>query len=241
MQMVTYQKLYNILREKIFKKEYLPGTRIPTERALCDEYGVSRITVRHALMLLHEQGFIERIQGRGTFVRASKPKKVAIMDFAYSKSLKQEIPGVIRELITKEIVVPPVEVGTSLNLLQNEECLFLERLDILDGEFLAFDQVYIPLEFTQSITKDILTRIDFLSVWEKGEHLKVSFVRETIEAVEADSIIVDHLDVPFGCPVLMSTEVMFDRDERPLAIFISKYRNDRFKMVSTYSMGEHLR
>lgn len=239
MKMVTYQKLYNILREKILKKEFVPGTRLPTERELCDEYGVSRITVRHALMLLQEQDFIERMQGRGTYVRAVKPKKIAINEFSYSKSMKQEMPGAVRKLLSNEVVIPPVDVMAALNLLQNEECLFLERLDILEGEFLSFDQVYIPLEFTQSITEELLTRIDFLSCWEKGEAIKGSFVRETIEAIEADAIIVQRLKIPLRSPILMSTEILFDRDERPLAVFISKYRFDKFKLVSSYPCEDH--
>ena len=235
MQMVTYQRLYNILREKIWNKEFLPDFKLPTERELCDEYGVSRITVRHALMLLEEQGLIERMQGRGTFVKAAKIKKIAIMDYSYSKSMKIESPGTLRKLILHEVIVPPREITSSLNLLQNEECHYIERLDVNTGENLAFDQVYIPLELSSSLKNEMLSRIDFLNVWEKKEHVKVSFVREAIEAIAADDLIAKRLDIETGSPVLMSTEIMFDKDEHPLAVFISKYRYDRFKMVSTYS------
>ncbi|RKX90605.1 MAG: hypothetical protein DRP70_00105 [Spirochaetes bacterium] len=237
MQMVTYQRLYNILREKIWNKVYVPGTKLPTERALCDEYGVSRITVRHALMLLEEQGLIERMQGRGTFVKASKPKKIAIMDYAYSKSMKQESPDTMRKLITRKVIVPPRDIASSLSLLQNEECLYFERLDINSGENLAFDQVYIPLEFSKSLKDELLTRIDFLSIWEKNEPVKLSFVKEAIEAIAADDFSAKRLSVPIGSPILMDTEIVFDKEERPVAVFISKYRYDRFKMVSTYFLG----
>ncbi len=237
MQMVTYQRLYNILREKIWNKVYVPGTKLPTERELCDEYGVSRITVRHALMLLEEQGLIERMQGRGTFVKASKPKKIAIMDYAYSKSMKQESPDTMRKLITRKVIVPPRDIASSLSLLQNEECLYFERLDINSGENLAFDQVYIPLEFSTSLKDELLTRIDFLSIWEKNEPVKLSFVKEAIEAIAADDFSAKRLSVPIGSPILMDTEIVFDKEERPVAVFISKYRYDRFKMVSTYFLG----
>ncbi len=237
MQMVTYQRLYNILREKIWNKAYVPGTKLPTERELCDEYGVSRITVRHALMLLEEQGLIERMQGRGTFVKASKPKKIAIMDYAYSKSMKQESPDTMRKLITRSVIVPPRDIAVSLSLLQNEECLYFERLDINSGENLAFDQVYIPLEFSKSLKDELLTRIDFLSIWEKDEPVKLSFVKEAIEAIAADDFSAKRLSVPIGSPILMDTEIVFDKEERPVAVFISRYRYDRFKMVSTYFLG----
>ncbi len=237
MPMVTYQRLYNILREKIWNKDFLPGVKLPTERELCDEYGVSRITVRHSLMLLEGQGLIERMQGRGTFVKASKPKKIAIMDYAYSKSMKQDSPDTERKLITREIIIPPRDIAMSLSLLQNEECLFFERLDTNRAENLAFDQVYIPLEFSKSLKDEMLTRIDFLSLWEKDEPIKVSFVREVIEAISADDLIAKRLNISHGSPILMDTEIMFDKEERPVAVFISKYRYDRFKIVSTYFQG----
>lgn len=45
--------------------------KLPAERALADEYGVSYITVRHAMAVLRERGLIVSIHGRGTFVAAS--------------------------------------------------------------------------------------------------------------------------------------------------------------------------
>ncbi len=235
MQMVTYQKMYNILREKILGKVYLPGAKFPTERKLCEEYGVSRITVRHALKLLEEQGFIERMQGRGTFVKAAKPKKTAILDFAYSRSIKTEMPELVRKLLTDEIIIPPSYIAEELGLLKNEKCLFLERLDSFEDLPLTFDQVYIPLEYTKTITPEISARIDFLSIWEERESIKGTFIRETIEAEAANDLVAERLGVSVGSPILMGTEILFNKDETPLAVFISRYRHDRFKMVSSYS------
>lgn len=45
-----------------------PGSRLPAEPALCEEYGVSRITLRHAVDGLISDGYLVREQGRGTFV-----------------------------------------------------------------------------------------------------------------------------------------------------------------------------
>jgi DNA-binding GntR family transcriptional regulator len=42
--------------------------KLPAERSLAEEYGVSYITVRHAMTILRERGLIVSIHGRGTFV-----------------------------------------------------------------------------------------------------------------------------------------------------------------------------
>ncbi len=51
--------------------DYAPGGRLPTERSLADEFGVTRTMVRHALAVLEAEGRVSREVGRGTFLRPS--------------------------------------------------------------------------------------------------------------------------------------------------------------------------
>ncbi len=57
------------LRKSIISGEWKPGDKIPSEHALCDELGVSRVSVRAALQRLASLGLIQSVQGKGTFVR----------------------------------------------------------------------------------------------------------------------------------------------------------------------------
>jgi GntR family transcriptional regulator, uxu operon transcriptional repressor len=52
---------------------YAPGGRLPTERNLASEFGVTRTLVRHALAMLEAEGRISREVGRGTFLRPASP------------------------------------------------------------------------------------------------------------------------------------------------------------------------
>ena len=63
-----YTQLYEALVKKISSGEWKPHDCMPTERELCQEYQLSRITVRDALNLLVKDGYIYRRQGKGTFV-----------------------------------------------------------------------------------------------------------------------------------------------------------------------------
>src|SRR5579872_1232349 len=51
-----------------------PGVRLPTERALAADLGVTRTMVRHALAILEAEGRVSREVGRGTFLRAVGPR-----------------------------------------------------------------------------------------------------------------------------------------------------------------------
>src|ERR1700692_2807073 len=64
-----HRQLYLVLHDEIDRGVIAPGGALPTEQTLCDQFGVSRITVRRALADLAEQGYIERRQGVGSFVR----------------------------------------------------------------------------------------------------------------------------------------------------------------------------
>lgn len=65
----AYVQLAQILRQRIAANVYKPGIRLPSESAIAKNFGISAMTARQAIGILHEEGLIDRIQGRGTFVR----------------------------------------------------------------------------------------------------------------------------------------------------------------------------
>ncbi len=237
---VAYQKVYNILRQKILDRSLDAGQKVPPERILCDTYGVSRITVRHALRLLQDQGLVERLPGKGTFVRSIREKKMPILDMNYEKSLKKEAPNVIRKLITCENILPPEEIMQILGLLKSEQCMLIERLDVLNEEPLSYDKGYIPLGLSSSIDDDILRRVEFLNLWEERENLAISYVQSATEAVLADEIASERLKIAIGSPVLLTTDTVYSIDGKALSVFITVYRGDRYKLVSTNYGGNRL-
>ncbi|MFX3617361.1 MAG: GntR family transcriptional regulator [Sporolactobacillus sp.] len=66
-----YKKIYDDLAKKLADHVYLPGDQLPTETELCVHYAVSRITIKKALELLSNNGFIDKQRGKGSFVRAT--------------------------------------------------------------------------------------------------------------------------------------------------------------------------
>src|SRR5271170_3397701 len=64
-----HRQLFLVLHDEIDRGVIAAGEALPTEQTLCDQFGVSRITVRRALADLAERGYIERRQGVGSFVR----------------------------------------------------------------------------------------------------------------------------------------------------------------------------
>ena len=63
-----YQQIYEDIKSAIKDGVYKVDEKIPSEAELSEEYGVSRITVRRAIEDLCADGYLTKMQGRGTFV-----------------------------------------------------------------------------------------------------------------------------------------------------------------------------
>ena len=68
-----YNRLIISFKEQILSGKWAPGLKLPTELELSKIHQLSRGTVRLALSNLENEGLLERVQGRGTFVRAKLP------------------------------------------------------------------------------------------------------------------------------------------------------------------------
>ena len=93
-----YRQLKEILEERIRQGRFRPGERLPAERELCRQFGVSRITVRQALDELANEGLLYRHQGSGTFVNHHIPLKVKPL----------------QAVVTEERWIPPLKKAVKL-------------------------------------------------------------------------------------------------------------------------------
>src|SRR5471030_2958176 len=75
-----YQKLADSIAATIRSGQYAVGDRLPTERELAQQYGVSRPTLREAMIALEILGLIEAKHGHGIIVTNHKPKPTPITD-----------------------------------------------------------------------------------------------------------------------------------------------------------------
>jgi GntR family transcriptional repressor for pyruvate dehydrogenase complex len=90
------EEIVEQIKALIAKGELKPGDRIPSERDLATMLGVSRPSVREAIMVLEAMGFVESRQGGGTFVRALT--ETSITD-PLARLVEQKDPELLRALV----------------------------------------------------------------------------------------------------------------------------------------------
>lgn len=232
--MKEYNRIYSRLKQQILENYYAGGQKMPPERQLCEQYNISRITARHALRILEQDGLVERVQGKGTFVKGTKTSKIPITEAGFAKSVKKHAPGMSRKLLKNEFSKVRDEISKKLGI-DNDQCLIAVRADILDSQVIAFDKAYISPEYSGPLTNHFLVQIDFFEKWTEIEKINVAYYDEEIEAIEADSEISEILNVPTGSAILRTTETYYDykNNEKAFAIFESFYQGKKIKLTST--------
>lgn len=140
----AYLTIADTLRSQIERREYAPGDRLPSERELVDDFGVARMTVRHALELLQDEGIIDRRRGRtgGTFVRELPP----VLDLASSKTLTEQFAEQAVDVVTEVIAegmnpVPPI-VEQVFGLPAGAKAYTRETLYSVHGRGIVFEQAF---------------------------------------------------------------------------------------------------
>lgn len=95
---MKYIEIYNDLKRAILRREIAPNTLVPSEKALTIKYHVSRITAKHALNALTEDGLIYRIQGKGSFVKEHGTLKshqiLLVLPFSGNSDLGNYVSGI---------------------------------------------------------------------------------------------------------------------------------------------------
>lgn len=137
-----YAALAAAMRARIVAGEWPPGSAIPAEQTLAAEHGVALGTMRRALDLLAEQGLVERIHGRGTFVRQGLSGAPMLRFFRFG-AVGPEPPK--SRILAREALAAPTEVARALGIGPGEQALRLQRLRSIGNRPALHEDIWLPL------------------------------------------------------------------------------------------------
>ena len=131
-----YQQVMDDLKGEIARGVYAAGSRIPSEMELAKSYGVGRITVRRAIEELSRAGYLNRQQGRGTFVCAPKLKrkirqKDDVQSFTEGCAANDMVAGA--RLVSRTVVAATREDAAFFGVEPGSELIVVERVRTADG------------------------------------------------------------------------------------------------------------
>lgn len=142
-----YLQLVRVLVEKIKQGTYLEHEKLPSERALCDIYKVSRITVRQALNELEREGFIYKMHGKGTFVAPKAYNQKLDRLYSFTGEMKKLGKRPTTEILSFTSFEVDEQLAQKMNLITSDQVYQLVRLRLADGEPLMYETTFLPCKF----------------------------------------------------------------------------------------------
>ncbi len=197
-----HEKVAAKLRDEITGTEYEPGDQLPSENRLCDYFKVSRVTVRHALATLENEGLIYRKQGVGAFVndRELKSSLVRLTDF--SEDMRQAGLQSSSRLISLDRVDPIPEVNEVLQLRPDMKLIRIKRVRLANENPVAYDVTWLPPGYGQLLFDEDLTTQTIYDVFEDKYDIQIQGGSYRITAKNVDETIAEHLNMEPGSAVL---------------------------------------
>ncbi|MFF4617871.1 GntR family transcriptional regulator [Nonomuraea jabiensis] len=234
-----YAQLVQALQRRIESGTYPPGSLLPSEHQLIQEFDVSRPTVVAALRVLREQGWIESQQGKGRFVRG-RPAMASVEPNrpgqAYLTNPETDAPG---ELVEVGAVATPNRVAALLEMPPKSKAFLRRRLVARHREPSELVSVWLPLELSEGTD---LTSGDPLPQGIR-EHLRsrkgtrFDHIVEQITARMPSADEAKQLGMPKSVPLLVVFGAVRDASGRPLVVVEVLLPADRHELEDVYPIG----
>jgi len=226
-----YRRIEEDLLAQITDDDIQPGDMIPPERELCEHYGVSRITVRRAISELERRGYVQRQQGKGTFVSRTRIQREMGQWLSFSEEMKAQghIPG--SKLLNLQHRPATKSLASLLQLPEGEPIWIVERLRLADDEVISVSTSYLHLPLDVYLTPLELNRQ--VSLWSllASKGIRIANGNTTVRAIVADAHYAKLLGVEEGDPLLVREGVNYvlDGQALPIEAFEITSRADRYQ------------
>jgi GntR family transcriptional regulator len=225
-----HRQIFLVLRDEI-SRGLFPDGALPNEEALCERFGVSRITVRRALADLAALGVVERRHGRGTFVLGAPAQARPAPSLSVIDSLRQTATETVVQVLQVEQAVPPRDVGVLLQLPPGEKAMHALRLRInRKGEPAMLTDAWVPAHLGKRVTEAALKKKALYEIL-MAQGVQFGRVVQEISATVGDPQRAGLLRTEVGAPILKLVRLMHDVDERPVQHLTAYMAADRASVL----------
>jgi GntR family transcriptional regulator len=202
------------LKQLIVTGKVPVGSRLPSESLLCDQYNVSRITLREAVQGLVQEGYVVRRQGSGTYV-TRRPKLQNSLDtnFSYTEYLEHAGIRAGKKLLSAKAVEADEETAEALSLEAGTRVVEVRRLRTADGTPAVYSIDALPADVVSLTADKKALRGSLYQLLAEKKH-PVDHGEAIVAPAIADRELAELLDVEKGTLLQHLQQIDYDTGDR---------------------------
>lgn len=235
--------LYHQLKEKLLEmiiNDYSEGDMLPIESEIEKMFGVSRMTVRSAVNGLVEDGYLEKYQGKGTFIKKVKITHELMTITSWTDEMRER--GLEPKTINTEIsvITPPKKLMQLLNVSNKEKIIKISRNRYANNEPMCIMTNYLIEKYVPNLEKKGLIYESLYKTIKELYDVSFKFTEATVEAREATEYEAEVLGIDEWSPVLTITTVSYINPDIPCEVVNIVSRADRYQYKNTIHASNKL-
>ncbi|KRN89054.1 GntR family transcriptional regulator [Ligilactobacillus ceti] len=222
-----YIQIHNQIKTWIESDKWSVGDRIPSERELASQFGVSRMTLRQAIQTLVDEGILERHVGAGTYVSRKKvqEKMSVVTSFTALTEAQGKTPS--SKTISFIVTTPSLSEIEKLKLADNQRVLRMERIRYADDVPICFEVATVPYELVKEYDREQITQSLYRTLESQG--LRIGHSQQIVSSMLASEKIADYLDLKRGDAILRLRQITLLGDGTPFEYVRTQYAGNRFE------------
>jgi GntR family transcriptional regulator, trehalose operon transcriptional repressor len=227
-----YQLIFNTIVDQIKSGEILPNTLLPSENELKDQYDTSRETIRKALNLLAQNGYIQKVRGKGSIVIDINKFDFPVSGLVSFKELAEKMQEKPRTIVNELsfIIKPDAFLKQQLQLSGKDQVWKIVRTREIGGKKIILDKDYLSANYVPSITEEICA--DSIYAYLENElNLKISFAKKEIVVEEPTAEDRSFLDLDGFHNIVVIKNYVYLEDASLFQYTESRHRPDKFRFV----------
>jgi GntR family transcriptional regulator len=222
-----YIRIAEEIKEDIRNGTISPGQKVYSEAQIIGKYEVSTTTARKALDSLKNSGLIERIQGKGTFVKEQKVERSLRKVISFTENMELQNIKPSAKLLEKTILDGNTEYHEKLDLSPGEKVLKIRRVKYGDGIPLLIDTRVISIKYCPGIENEDLT-LSLYKLYEKY-NIKILKTNQFLEMIRLKSYEAKLLEMKKNDPAMYIEGILYMEDNIPLEYEEDIWNANRFK------------
>lgn len=225
-----YYQLKEILRDHISTSQ--PRELIPTEKELCDQFDISRPTVRQAINELVNEGYLHRSKGKGTFITEPKVRRDFLIRLeSFHQEMREKGISARTKVIGLDLTTANDIVSRKLEIEMGSRVAFLRRLRFAAHYPLLYVESFIPYERVPGFEKIDFEEEALHDVLMETYHITLEKGVRALEAITSPDSIANMLEIEPGAPAHYVETQFYSSQGWPIEFSTAWYRGDRSRFV----------
>lgn len=229
-----YLQLKNKIKKEIRTGMLKPGDKLPSETQLQKEYNMSRVTVRNAMEELTVEGYIIKVQGKGSFVAHSDMLRLPVGVTSFTEDAKMQGVNLTSRVVKFEIQDIQSELDREFfGDRTNGKVLVFKRVRSADGVPIALEENHFSASM-KGLEKEDLTGSLYDILMSKYRMIPSNKGRRSVKISYASPEIADYLSINTGTPVIESEMCVYDINGVPIHTVKDIVRGDNDRFLKWY-------